>query len=176
MPSLLPLLLTFLTNNAVGAEVRINNVDEFILFKNNANGGTIYLGTTVLLESDLSLAGKTFEPIGAYSTYFLGVFDGQGHVISNLKMKSSSQIVGLFGLSYGLTIRNVILDSSCSLTSSYRKSGNTFVGGFIGYCYANNELCTIENSVNMGNVSFTGNISSRDLYLGGIAGYLESYR
>ena len=65
------------------------------------------------------------------SNYFNGTFDGQGHVISDLKMTSSSQYVGVFGISRGLTIKNVIIDSSCSITSLFSDSG-TAIGGIIG--------------------------------------------
>ena len=123
--------------SALGAkELRITNVDEFIKFKDDVNKGTNYSGTTVFLDSDLSLAGKTFEPIGNNTSdfnYFNSTFDGQGHVINNLAMASSLQCVGLFGFSFGLTIKNVVLDSSCSITSSF-SSGWAYVGGIIGYC------------------------------------------
>ena len=121
--------------SALGAEkVRIKNVDEFAQFKDNVNNGVDYSGTTVFLESDLSLAGKTFEPIGTSSNYFSGTFDGQGHVISNLTVASSLHYVGLFGYSEGLTIKNVILDSSCSITSSrFSIYDNVYTGGIISY-------------------------------------------
>ena len=120
--------------------------------------------------------GKTFEPIGSTKlSFFRGAFDGQGHVISNLAMTSSSRFTGLFGLSYGLTIRNVILDSSCSIKSSYSGSDYAYLGGVIGDCYAPNGPCTIDNNVNMGSISFVGNANSRSLYLGGVIGYLYSY-
>ena len=109
--------LAFLAGGVIGVEeVRIKNVDELIQFKDNVNNGNRYSWTTVFLESDLSLAGKTFEPIGdSWDKCFRGTFDGQGHVISNLNVTSSSQHAGLFGYSKGLTIKNVILDSSCSI-------------------------------------------------------------
>ena len=169
------LLLLGVSMSALGEEVRITNVDEFIQFKDNVNNGTSYSGTTVFLDSDLSLAGKTFEPIGYYSNHFRGVFDGQGHIVSNLIMTSSLEYVGLFGYSDGpATIKNVILDSSCSFTSSI-SSGNAYIGGIIGQCNINNGSCTIENSVNMGSVTFSGDIGGKyNLYLGGIVGYLDS--
>ena len=163
--------LAFLAGGVIGAELRIRSVDEFIQFKDNVNGGTDYYGTTVFLDSDLSLAGESFEPIGDYSNYFSGVFNGQGHVISNFKMNSSSQDVGLFGYSTGLTIKNVILDSSCSFTNTFSYSfGDASIGGIIGICSG---PCTIENSVNMGSVSFSGSTGDI-LSLGGITGWLSS--
>ena len=174
MTFILLLAAAALANGVIGEEFRIRSVDEFIEFKDNVNNGTNYYGTTIFLNSDLSLAGKSFEPIGNSSNYFRGVFDGQGHVISNLTTTSSSlQYVGLFGFSRELTIKNVILDSSCSITSSFIGSSTANIGGIIGYCYASGGPCIIENSVNMGSVSFSGNISSY-LYLGGITGYLSS--
>ena len=94
-------------------------------------------------------------------------------MISNLAMTSSLEYVGLFGYSKGLTIKNVILDLSCSITSSFSGSGAS-IGGIIGQCYASNGPCTIENSVNMGSASFRG-VPNVSLYLGSIAGYLESF-
>ena len=170
------LLAAALVNGVIGGELKITSVEGLIQFKGNVNSGTNYSGTTVFLDSDLSFTGKTFEPIGNESNYFCGVFDGQGHVISNLKMNSTSRFVGLFGYSKGLTIKNVILDSSCSITSSFSDSGYARIGWIIGHCYTRNEACTIENSVNIGSVTFRGSISGSNgnLYLGGIAGWIYS--
>ena len=174
MPFFLLLLVCALINAATGDEVRISSVDELVEFKNNVNSGKNYFGTTVLLESDLSLDEQTFEPIGTdYSNPFLGVFDGQGHVISNLEVESStSEYFGLFGYSEGLSVRNLILDSSCSVVNSYG-SDFAYVGGIVGYCYASNGPCAVESSVNMGSASFNGTVFF-DLYLGGFFGYVES--
>ena len=153
-----------------GTTIQISDVQRLIDLAANVSRGTSYSETTVFLDSDLDFTGKDLEPIGSStSKYFRGVFDGQGHVISSLSMISSSQLVGLFGYSRGLTIKNVILDSSCSITST-----GGYVGGIIGECYASNGPCTIENSVNMGSVTFSGSIgSSSSLYLGGVVGYLS---
>ena len=69
----------------------------------------------------------------------------------------------------GVTIRNVVMDSSCSVVSSCNGSDSVCVGTFAGYCYD----LTIENTVNMAGVSFTGNTSDF-LYIGGITGYLDA--
>ena len=154
---LLLLFVLFFISCSIGAKTTISSVDEFIEFKNNVNSGTTYVGMTVFLDSDMSFSGKTFEPIGySGSSYFRGVFDGQGYVISNLAINSSSLHAGLFEYSRGLAIKNVILDSSCSITNSYSGPYDARAGGFLGYCNASSEPCTIENSVNMGSVSFTG--------------------
>ena len=154
-------------------ELHIKNTSEFIQFSNNVSSGISYLGTTVFLDADLDLS-QQLEPIGYYKSNsdcksFQGTFDGQGHTISNLAINSSSEYVGLFGHSRGATIRNVVLDGSCSFVNSYSGSSdsNVCTGGIIGQC----SDCSIENTVNMANISFTGNTSS-NLYIGGIAAYL----
>ena len=96
-----------------------------------------YSGTTVFLDADLNFSGRTLAPVGS----FQGAFDGQGHIISNLAMNSSSEFVGLFGYSIGATIRNVVLDSSCSINSY--NADNTYIGGIVGECY---NFCFIENN------------------------------
>ena len=150
-----------ITLYAVWKCTHLKTPEDFSDFTRVVNSGAdTFEGTTVLLDSDLSLAGKTLEPIGTKTHYFLGTFDGQRYVISNLKMTSSSKHVGLFGYSKGLTVRNVILDSSCSVTISYKTSINAYIGGVIGRCYASSGPCTIENSANMGSVSFTGENSN----------------
>ena len=126
------LALSLLHGSVLGDEYRLSNASDFISFVSSVNSGTNYSGTTVFLDSDLSLAGKSFEPIGDYYyNYFRGVFDGQGHVISNFIMNSTSRFAGLFGISRGLTIKNVILDSSCSITSTFSGSNYVWTGSIM---------------------------------------------
>ena len=170
--SLLLCCLAALGQGALSNEHHIKNTTEFIQFSKNV---ARYFGTTVFLDADIDFSGglsEQFEPIGtSESISFQGTFDGQGHTISNLVVNSSSsQDVGLFGYSYRRTIKNIVLDSSCSIVSSYNNSNSVYVGGIVGMCYD----CVIENIVNMASVSFTGNISSHGLWFGGIGGFFAS--
>ena len=174
MLSSLVLLSAVIHNGAAfGREVTIHSVDDLIELSANINKGENYFGTTVLLDSDLDFTGQAFEPIGRDGgNYFNGTFDGQGHRISNLVMRSPAQHVGLFGYSEGLTIRNVVIGNSCSITSTYKSAlGDGTIGGFVGFCSSTNAECILENNVNMGNVSFNGDNSEMSLYIGGIVGY-----
>lgn len=164
-------------NFALGAELRISSAQDFVEFSNNVNKGSTYSGTTVFVDSDLSFSGRILEPIGkGPSSFFLGVFDGQGHVFSDIKMPSSADFVGLFVYSNGLAIKNVIIDGSCSITSSFIGSSSVHSGVIIGYCYSHSSPCTIESTVNIGSISFNGTINSTHaMALGGIAGkYITS--
>ena len=172
-PFLLFLLSPSLLSVALSAEHRITDAQGLIELSNNVSNGTDYSGTTVVLDSDIDFSGgysERFAPIGRDSfNYFLGAFDGQGHTISNLKVNSSSENIGLFGNSPGITIQNVVIDGSCSFASSY-SSGDSSVGSIIGYCYSFDGPCTIEGVVNMGSVLLEGNTTGNAL-IGGIVGY-----
>ena len=167
--------LGLLGNAVLGAEneLRISSVDDLIDFSNDVNKGTSYYGTTVYLDSDIdfnSSLSSRFKSIGWSETkYFNGTFDGQGHTISNLALSSSLGHVGLFGYSKGATIKNVVLGSSCSILSTYSPDNPGIdVGSIVGQCSA----CTVENIINMANVTFTGTATSNNLFMGGIVGRL----
>ena len=172
------LALTIGLGGAIASDFRIKDHNRLIEFSKSVNSGTNYKGTTVFLDADIDVPDDPliqFSPIGNNSkTYFRGTFEGQGHVISNLRYKGPIPYVGLFGYSgYGVTVRNVIIDKSCTFESTY-EDGNSYVGGIIGRCDAVNQGCTIENSVSMGDVTFSGSANNYNLYLGGISGYLQS--
>ena len=159
------------------SELIIHNTNELINFSNNVNSGTNYSGTTVFLDSDIDFSGKTFNPIGNSTTScFLGTFDGQGHTISNLVMNSiHTNYIGLFGKSTGTTIKNIVIDSSCSITSTYSQpSSMSHVGSIIGSCETQSNPCVVENAVSMENITFD-TASKSDYISGGIAGYFTSY-
>ena len=111
-----------LCTTALGADFRISSASGFIGFSKAVNSGTSYKGTTVFLDNDIDFSGdglsEQFEPIGKNSKYFQGTFDGQGYTISGLIINSSSKYVGLFEHARGVSIKNVVLGSSCGVNSS----------------------------------------------------------
>ena len=161
------LFCLLLGQGALSYEHHIKNASDLIQFSSKVSSGSTYSGTTVFLDTDIDFFGglsDEFEPIGTSSKSFQGTFDGQGHTISNLAINSSLPFVGLFGYARA-TIRNVFLDSSCSVVNSCSGLHYAVIGDIIGRCVD----CTIENTVNMGSVSFTGS-AGYGLYIGGIAG------
>ena len=165
----LPFALLLLFGGVLGAyEVRIHNAEELINFSKSVSSGTSYSGSTVYLDSDIDFTplSREFQPIGKNETLsFQGIFDGQGHIISNLALNLSSVYVGLFGYTAGATIKNVVLDDSCSFTNSY-SSSNPTIGSISGYCAS----CAIESIVNMESVAYIG--SGSNFCVGGIVGRL----
>lgn len=171
--------------SSLADQITISDAEGFVDLYNGVRNGTDYKDTTVLLESDITFTPSTlakFNVIGDYSSYFLGTIDGQGHTISNLTIESSSQdYFGLFAYSEGIVVRNLVLDASCSVTSTLSTTSSyyTYVGGIIGKCFSYKyKPCTFENNVNMASVTFAGNMSKNGkykyMYLGGIAGELSS--
>ena len=152
---------------ALARELEINNAQELIDFAKKVNDGTTYSGYTVYLDADIEFNSTLSQEMTPISN-FVGTFDGQGHVISSLTISASSPYAGLFGYSEGLTLRNVILDSSCSITCSHSSSSLTFVAGLTAFCYAVKQPCLIENLINKAKVTFTGSISN-ELRMGGIS-------
>ena len=167
-----------------GEVVNIKTAQDLILFSNNVNAG-VNKDATVYLQNDIDFTGVSdqFQPVGSrYEHYFSGVFDGQGHTISHLVLdKMAFWYFGLFGTSYGATVRNVIMDRTCSFVgrSLTNKTCTTepysiTIGGIFGRCMTIHSECLIENNVFMGKLAFVG-VTPRttSVHMGGIVG--QSY-
>lgn len=111
-----------------------------------------------VLTADIDLGGKEWTPIGipasGYITEaFSGVFDGQGHTISNLSINTGSAFYGLFYCVYGGTVKNL------NVIGNVKTTGNT-AGGIVGKLQGG----TVENC------SFGGSVTASKNYVGGIVG------
>jgi len=112
-----------------------------------------------LMTADVNLQGVTLIPIGYDSGYedfmpFLGVFDGNGHIVRNAHIyEPDSNMVGLFGVFVDGIIRNLGAEDVNII-------GRDKVGGLVGLKALD---CAIENCYVTGTVN--GNDSA-----GGLAG------
>ena len=129
LSSLLILLVALFTT---GYALEINSADDFTDFANNVNNGNNnYARETVYLTKDLDFTGYSSSsvPVGKSNDtkVFRGTFEGNGHVISNLKVSSDEfRYLGLFGYSRGTIIKNLVVDGSCFFNNSMSKQ-NPFV-------------------------------------------------
>lgn len=166
------LLLSAAAATAVqGEQVVIHNADAFIDFGKKVNEGNNYDGTTVVLDADIDFSGKTLVPIGTQDKDFRGFFDGQGHAIKNLKIEdTTSEYVGIFGRVDGATIQNLIIDSSCSITSNNNVRARNVVGGLVGGVSDAGRLAYIKNVVNFAPVTFSGPRKYYSAIVGGLVG------
>ena len=102
---------------------------------------------SAVLTDDIDMSGVNHQPIGTTGSAFRGTFDGQQHFIRNMIIDLPEQeYVGLFGvLNDGATIKNVIVDNSCSV------SGKCFVAAIAGGTNGGGTV-TFENCGNEGSV------------------------
>ena len=98
------------TNDVIYIDSDVDWVDVYDLTTNTAyslsdfrdavNDGSISSDSFVLLR-DVDLANAEWTPIGTTDNPFRGVFDGQNHTISNLKVTEYGAKSGLFGVVSG---------------------------------------------------------------------------
>ena len=148
---------------ALSQDLILNNTKDFLDFFNSSN--YYQNGLTVILNADIDLSGC---PIGPLKSWHDPVFDGRGHTISGVSMTTSEASVGLFSDMFRGSIKNLVLDDTCSIVSTYsNNNSDCSIGGFFGYSSANNDIFT-ENCVNMASLSFRG--CTKYLNMGGIIG------
>ena len=153
----------------------INTKEDLVVFEEAVNkGGNSFLGKTVKLTADINLSGITWNPIGQTgATQFQGVFDGQGHTISNMTVNNPSESEnvssGFFGWiedhGQGIKVQNVKF-------SNARVTGSHYVGVVSGYVYGTINNCTVENSTVIG---LEKNKDANGDKVGGIVGYVGEY-
>ena len=93
--------------------IRINSAEEFVGLM-EVTGNSIFIGKTILLELDIDLKGNEIKGIGGADN-FAGVFDGQGHTVSNFTLDAThrSYYAGLFNqVSHGGTIKNLTVKNA----------------------------------------------------------------
>lgn len=132
-------------------DIYISSVDDFLSFANNCKLDTWSVNKRVVLTEDISLLGKNFDFVPSFG----GVFDGQGHTISEYNVSDGLSHVGLFA-----EVQKTGIIANLSVSGSIIPSGEQIrVGGLCG-----------ENHGYIKNCSFKGVISSND-YVGGITSY-----
>ena len=131
--------------------VEIATKDQLVAFANRVNGGDGMSGVLVKLTDNIDLAGMEWTPIGQTGTsygatsYFGGIFDGQGYTISNMTITQTNDgehyAAGFFGFIDGaaVTIRNVNFDKA-------KVNGHHWTGVVAGYLTGNIDNCNVTNS------------------------------
>ena len=157
----------------ISNKTHLNNV------RNHRSSHFKMVADITFTEADFSVRGEFYndgqgwQPIGTDGgTPFIGVFDGNGHIIKglyvNIQTTDRNVYAGLFGYSRGMIKNLGMTDGSVSSTStsSYSYSYSySYAGGIAGYNGG-----TISNCYNAGRVSASSSSSSRS-NAGGIAGY-----
>lgn len=140
-------------------------------FANEVNvNGNSFSGKTVTLANDIDLKNTAWTPIGQTgATQFMGTFDGNNKVISNLNIDTTAQTganysLGLFGWLNAAKVKNVTIDGAIV-------KGNHNVGVIAGYLETAG--CTIEGC-SVTNATIEGHHANDDACgdkVGGIVGH-----
>ena len=118
-----------LVENSDGT-IEISTVDQLKEFRDAVNSGNQFTGKTVKLTADLDLSGEAnWKPIGNLVAYpgqsFNGIFDGDGHTISNLTINDNTPnhaVAALFGSVVNGTIKNLTV-KNVNITSTHYAAG-----------------------------------------------------
>ncbi len=119
-------------------------------------------GKTIILAADIDL-DRNRVTIGNEEHPFKGIFDGNGHELSNLRVSRSSGYAGLFGLNEG-TIKNLTLSGNVSSSVNVKASqaASAPVGGIAAVNRGTIEGCKNEASVSAVGASEVGGIAGRN--------------
>jgi type II secretory pathway pseudopilin PulG len=195
-------------------EIHIYKCSELKWLADQVNKGNTFSGYTIYMENNLNFAAKEINgewetteneqflwtPIGNSSSYVLkATFEGNGHTISGVYVKSSNQYNGVFGNSYSiqnLTVKNSYIKGAnytagivgmlSSGTVNNCQNVNTTVvltgsnckiaGGIVGQATSGTQILNCNNS---GTITAKETGSNTDTMgiekdIGGIVGYIES--
>lgn len=133
----------------IKSETDLIKFKEYVIASNETNNN---FQASAILANDITLT-QPWSPIGNDNIVYQGIFNGQGHTISNLNIDSNEKYVGLFAINNGHVLN---LTVAGTITSS-----GDYIGGIAG---ANNGKISDSN--------FDGNINSSSEYaaVGGITG------
>ena len=92
----------------------ISNVSDMLAFAENAEANDWYNGKAVKLTADIDMSGVKWTPIAK----FRGFFEGNGRIIKNLTLTSSTPRIAMFDTLDGATIRNLRLHATLTQTGS----------------------------------------------------------
>ena len=134
-------------DSPIAASIPISTRLQLEAIRNNLSG-------KYHLVNDIDLYGTEWVPIGDNSTnQFTGTFDGQGHVISNMKITGDVQYAGLFGYIDNASIKNIAMErvdiNVMMDTPANASVYHAYAGGICGRAIQS----SISNCYNMGAVS-----------------------
>ncbi|MBQ7859247.1 MAG: hypothetical protein IJ347_03815, partial [Faecalibacterium sp.] len=142
-------------------EFVITTAEQLLVFNSLCNENTdYYKGKTVKLAADITLTGGSESNPNWQVNNFSGTFDGQGHTISGVYVKSDNEYAGLFGtVNSGAVVKNLRLENSRIEGTYAGEKSRAGVGSIAGRNHG-----TIENVYSNATV-----INSKQM-TGGIAG------
>jgi hypothetical protein len=126
--------------------------------------GNNYQGSCFKLTADIQVIANEWIPIGISSSYFCGIFDGDGHTISGTLKSANYSVFGFFGFIVGATVSNITMAATVTNEFISTEDNPCYTGGLAGYVPEGHiQNCKVSGSV-------TGGICHGYCYTGGVAG------
>ena len=139
-----------------GNKYHISSAEDLVALANFVKNGADTTGSIFMFDNDIDMSGVTgFEGIGTRTNAFKGTVYGNGHVVKNMTINTSSSYQGLFGNINQSTIKDLgVVDANVT--------GDSYIGILVGQA---------ENS-QISNVYTSGTVTSNDAFVGGLVGDL----
>ncbi len=98
----------------------IGSAEDMQKLAESCNGGESYLGKYIKLTADVSLAGIPWTAIGfSEKTVFSGIFDGDGHRVTDLYINAEGESAGLFGYIVDGQVKNLTVIAGNVVSAKY---------------------------------------------------------
>ncbi len=139
-----------------GNKYHISSAEDLVALANFVKNGADTTGSIFMFDNDIDMSGVTgFEGIGTLDNAFKGTVYGNGHVVKNMTINTSSSYQGLFGNINQSTIKDLgVVDANVT--------GDSYIGILVGQA---------KNS-QISNVYTSGTVTSNGTWVGGLVGYL----
>jgi hypothetical protein len=122
-----------------------------ISYVNGLNGATAHPTANAVIKNDINMDASIWVPIGNANAPFKGTFEGNGHVITGIHSILLNNNAGIFGVTQGATIKNVVAQVAFDGNSVNKGSIiGTMIGGTLMNVEAAGDLVGKENTINMG--------------------------
>ena len=139
-----------------GNKYHISSAEDLVALANFVKNGADTTGSIFMFDNDIDMSGVTgFEGIGTTVNAFKGTVYGNGHVVENMTINTSSTHQGLFGNINQSTIKDLgVVDANVT--------GGDYTGILVGQA---------KNS-QISNAYTSGTVTSNGTWVGGLVGYL----
>lgn len=170
----------------------ISTAPELAFLAKAVNEGESFCGKYFSLNNDLNLNDLEWTPIGNGIHAFMGIFDGNGHIIENLRISQSIHYTyeyptgkkaaycdqGLFATVQDATIRNIVIDGA-TIKITDTKSDDTHQVGVLCGTVRTYQSTSIISNIDIKNATITAdfptNQSPLSLRIGGAIGDIYAY-
>lgn len=155
------------------------------------SGKELYWNQTHDLNASLEYStlgkDKNFTPIGSMydnagstakadptMSYFASHYDGQAYTIKNVEIHSNAECVGIFGITVGATVKNVVVYSDEGNVIEAKKDGESWycVGGLVGFAAGRDNPASVFTNCTVSGYTIQDNHANAPGWGGGSVGGL----